>query len=91
MSEIVNFRYLPETVAYVRITQQSLQLGKIEGEVIAAEYQWRFQWRFRKRQLLVQPSLGRALIQEPLERFLERSDYQLEAGSDYSFIVRTKM
>jgi hypothetical protein len=87
----VNPRYLPETVAHVRITQQSLQIGKIEGEVNAAQYQWRFRWRFRQRQLSVEPSLGRALIQEPLERFLERSDYQLEAGSDYTFTVRTKM
>jgi hypothetical protein len=81
----------PETVACVRIFKQCWQLGKIEGEVQAAEYHWQFQWRFRQRQLLVKPSLGRALIQEPLARFLERSDYQLEPGSDYTFIVRTKM
>lgn len=87
----MNRRYLPETTAYVRITQQSLPLGKIEGEVKAAEYEWQFLWRFRQRKLLVQPSLGRALIQEPLERFLERFDYQLEPGSDYTFVVRTKM
>lgn len=87
----MNRRYLPETVAYVRITKQSLPTGKIEGEVKAASYEWQFRWRFRHRQLSVQPSLGRALIQEPLERFLERSDYQLEPGSDYTFTVRTKM
>ena len=87
----MNNRYLPETTAYVRITQQSFPMGKIEGEVKAAQYEWQFRWRFRQRQLSVQPSLGRALIQEPLERFLERSDYQLEAGSDYTFTVRTKM
>lgn len=87
----MNYSRLPETIAYVRITQQSWQLGRIEGEVEAAEYQWRFQWRFRNRKLSVQPSLGRALIQEPLERFLERSDYQLEPGSDYTFTVRSKM
>ena len=87
----MNRRYLPETTAYIRITQQSLSMGKIEGEVKAAEYEWQFLWRFRQRKLLVQPSLGRALIQEPLERFLERFDYQLEPGSDYTFTVRTKM
>ena len=87
----MNRRYLPETIAYVRITQQSLSMGKIEGQVKAANYEWKFRWRFRQRQLSVQPSLGRALIQEPLERFLERSDYQLEPGSDYTFTVRTKM
>ena len=83
--------YLPQTIAFVKITQQSLPMGKIEGEVKAASYEWQFRWRFRQRQLSVQPSLGRALIQEPLERFLERSDYQLEAGSDYTFTVRTNM
>ncbi|MDJ0689559.1 MAG: DUF3146 family protein [Xenococcaceae cyanobacterium MO_188.B32] len=84
-------RNLPETNAYVRITQHCWQLGKIEGEVTAAQYQWRFQWRFRQKQLLVQPSLGRALIKEPLGRFLERCDYQLEPGSDYTFTVRAKL
>lgn len=87
----MNRSYLPETIAHVRITQQSLAMGKIEGEVKAAEYEWEFRWRFRQRKLSVQPPLGRALIQEPLERFLERSDYQLELGSDYTFTVRTKM
>ena len=91
MLTTVKRHYLPETIAYVRITQQSLSMGKIEGKVNAASYEWQFRWRFRQRQLSVQPSLGRALIQEPLERFLERSDYQLEPGSDYTFTVRTKM
>jgi hypothetical protein len=80
-----------ETTAYLRITQQSWQLGKIVGEVSAAEYQWQFQWKFRQGKLLIQPSLGRALIQEPLGRFLERSDYQLEAGSNYTFTIRAKL
>ncbi|MGK7877067.1 MAG: DUF3146 family protein [Xenococcaceae cyanobacterium] len=84
-------KYLPETIAYVRITQQSWQLGKIEGEVRAAAYEWQFQWRFRQGQLSVQPSLGRALIQEPLGRFLERCDYQLEPGGDYEFTVRAEL
>ena len=79
-----------KTTAYLRITHQSWQLGKIEGEVSAAEYQWQFQWQFRQGKLLVQPSLGRALILEPLGRFLERSDYQLEAGSNYTFTIRAK-
>ncbi|ERN43159.1 protein of unknown function (DUF3146) [Rubidibacter lacunae KORDI 51-2] len=82
---------LPETVAHVRITQQSWQQGCIEGEVRAASYQWQFQWRFRQSQLVVEPSLGRALILEPLGRFLERSDYQLEPGGDYQFKVRAEL
>ena len=81
---------ISKTTAYLRITQQCWQGGKIEGEVSAAEYQWQFQWKFRQGKLLIEPSLGRALIQEPLGRFLERSDYQLEAGSNYSFTIRAK-
>lgn len=83
--------YLPETTAYVCITQQSWQQGKIEGEVRAATYQWQFQWHFRRSQLCVQPSLGRALILEPLGRFLERCDYQLEPGGDYEFTLRSEL
>ena len=84
-------KYLPETTAYVRITQQSWQQGKIEGEVRAAAYEWHFKWLFRQGELSVQPSLGRALIVEPLGRFLERSDYQLEPGGDYEFTVRAEL
>ena len=79
------------TTAYLRITHQSWQLGKIEGEVSASQYQWQFQWKFRQGKLLVEPSLGRALILEPLGRFLERCDYQLEAGSNYTFTIRAKL
>ena len=84
----MNSPYLPETTAYVRITQQSWQQGKIVGEIRASVYQWQFQWYFRRGTLQVQPSLGRALILEPLSRFLERSDYQLEPGGDYEFTLR---
>lgn len=80
-----------ETIAHVRVTQQSWQQGKLQGEVLAGDYHWQFQWRFRQGQLVVQPSLGRALILEPLSRFLERYDYQLEAGGDYEFTVRAKL
>jgi hypothetical protein len=86
----VSGRKLPETVAYIRITQQSWQQGKLEGEVRAANYQWRFQWYFQGGKLLVSPNLGKALIFEPLGRFLERYDYQLEPGGDYEFIIRAK-
>ncbi len=83
-------RYLPETVVYVRITNQSWQLGTLEGQVRAAAYEWQFEWRFQQGKLSVQPSLGRALIFEPLGRFLERCDYQLEPGGDYEFTVRAQ-
>lgn len=82
---------LPETTAYVRITLHSWQQGKMEGEVQAANYQWRFQWHFRQGKLSVQPSLGRALIFEPLGRFLERYDYQLEPGGNYEFTLRAEL
>lgn len=80
-----------ETTAYVRITHQSWSQGRIEGEVRASDYAWQFQWRFRQGQLRIEPSLGRALICEPLSRFLERCDYQLEPGGDYSFTIRAKL
>ncbi|MCU0542215.1 MAG: DUF3146 family protein [Oscillatoriaceae cyanobacterium Prado104] len=84
-------RRLPETTAYVRVTNQSWQKGTIEGEVIAGDFQWQFQWRFRAgKRLIIEPSQGRALIQEPLHRFLEKWDYQLEPGGDYSFTVRAQ-
>jgi hypothetical protein len=72
----------------VRITRQSWQQGKIEGEVRANHFEWRFEWRFRLGELSVEPSLGRALIKEPLGRFLEQQDYNLEPGGDYSFVIR---
>lgn len=84
-------RHLPETTAYVRITHQSWSQGKLEGEVRASDYAWQFQWQFSQGFLKVEPSLGRALIREPLSRFLERFDYQLEAGGDYSFTIRAKL
>ena len=82
---------LPNTTAYVRITHQSWHHGKIEGEVTANQFAWQFAWHFRRGELQVQPSLGRALIREPLTRFLEQSDYKLEPGGDYSFTIRAKL
>ena len=79
---------LPETTAYVRVTRHSWQQGKIEGEVTANQFEWQFQWCFRQGELSVEPSLGRSLIKEPLARFLEQRDYQLEPGSDYTFAIR---
>lgn len=84
-------KHLPETTAYVRITQQSWQQGKLEGEVRAGQFEWHFQWCFRQGHLSVKPSQGRALIQEPLGRFLERYDYQLEPGGDYAFTIKAQI
>ena len=87
----MNSQRRSETIAYVRITQQSWQQGQIEGEVRASQYQWRFKWYFRRGRLWVYPTLGRALIYEPLGRFLEHCDYQLEQGGDYQFTVRAEL
>ncbi len=37
------------------------------------------------------PPKGRALIKEPLSRFLEQKDYQLEPGGDYAFTIRAEI
>lgn len=84
-------KHSTETTAYVRVIKLSWQVGKLEGEVRTDHYQWRFLWHFRQGKLSVEPSLGRALIFEPLGRFLERYDYQLEPGGDYEFTVRAKL
>ncbi len=81
----------PETTAYVQITRQSWQQGHLEGEVRASDYAWQFRWQFAQGHLTIEPSLGRALIREPLGRFLERFDYQLEPGGEYSFTIRAKL
>lgn len=82
---------LPQTTAHVRITHHSWSHGKIEGEIQANDYEWHFQWNFRGGTLSIHPSLGRALIQEPLGRFLEQYDYHLEPGGDYTFTIRAKL
>jgi hypothetical protein len=88
---IIVSKLLPETTAHVRITRQSWQQGSIEGEVRANQFEWSFYWHFRQGELCVEPSLGRALIKEPLGRFLEQKDYQLEPGGDYSFTIRAEL
>jgi hypothetical protein len=82
---------LPQTQAYLRVTSHSWHHGILAGDVQAGGYAWQFQWHFRQGKLRVQPSLGRSLIFEPLGRFLERSDYQLEPGGDYEFTLRTRL
>lgn len=82
---------LPETTAHVKIIRQSWQNGFLEGEVCAGDFQWQFQWHFRQGLLTVKPSQGRALIKEPLNRFLEQKDYQLEPGGDYAFTIRAQL
>jgi len=84
----VSVRKLPQTEVTVRVTSRSLVLGQLEGEVEGGQYLWTFRWSFRPARLEMHPSLGRALIKEPLQRFLEKNDYRLELGESYAFTVR---
>ena len=81
---------LPATTAHLRVLRQCVQEQCVEGEVAAGGFQWQFHWAFERGQLTVEPSLGRALIEDALRRFLVRADYRLEPGGDYSFTVRAK-
>jgi hypothetical protein len=87
----VSPKRLPQTTAYVRVTDCSWQQGNLEGEVSAGAFTWQFCWQFRQARLAIEPSQGRALIQEPLGRFLEQRDYQLEPGGDYYFTIRAEI
>ncbi len=80
----------PTTTAYLRVNSQNFVNQCLQGEVSAGNFQWEFIWRFNKGELLVEPSLGRALIEDSLLRFLLKADYSLEPGGDYIFIIRAK-
>ena len=80
-------RGLPSTTAQLRVLQQSFEQKLLQGEVAAGGFRWTFRWHFDRGELVVEPSLGRALIQDALLRFLVRSDHQLEPGGDYLFTV----
>ena len=81
---------LPATTAHLRVLHQSFRDQCLQGEVQAGGFIWEFKWFFDRGELCVEPSLGRALIQDALQRFLVKSDYRLEAGGDYSFTVRAR-
>ena len=81
---------LPATTAQLRVLHQSFSDRLLAGEVSAAGFHWTFSWRFEQGELSVEPSLGRALIQDALLRFLVTADYQLEPGGDYAFTVRAR-
>ncbi len=82
--------HLPATKAHLRIFRQSFTEQCINGEVSAGGFDWEFTWFFGKGELIIEPSLGRALIQDALMRFLVKADYKLETGGDYIFTVRAK-
>ena len=80
----------PETIANVSVNEYCFSKKQIKGIVEASQFKWTFIWSFNKGLLLVQPPLGRALIEDSLLRFLLKKDYELEAGSEYKFIISAK-
>ena len=80
----------PETIANVSIKEYSFSKKQIKGIVEASQFRWTFTWCFNKGLLLVNPPLGRALIENDLLRFLLKKDYELEAGNEYKLTISAK-
>ncbi len=80
----------PTTTAHLRVYSQNFSNKSLAGEVSAGDFKWDFVWRFSKGELLVNPPLGKALIEDALLRFLIQTDYYLEPGGDYMFTIRAK-
>ena len=80
----------PETIALISVKEYCFSKRQIKGIVEASQFKWTFTWSFNKGLLLVHPPLGRALIEDALLRFLLKKDYELEAGSEYKFIISAK-
>ena len=80
----------PETIANISVKEYCFTKKQIRGVVEASQFKWSFTWSFSKGLLLVNPPLGRALIEDALLRFLLKKDYELEAGSEYKFIISAK-
>ena len=83
-------RSKPETIAHVSVKEYCFSKRQIKGIVHASQFQWTFTWSFNKGLLLVNPPLGRALIEDSLLRFLLKKDYELEAGNEYKFTISAK-
>ena len=83
-------RSKPETIAHVIVKEYCFKKKKIKGVVKASQFKRTFTWSFNKGLLLVNPPLGRALIEDPLLRFLLKKDYELEAGNEYKFSISAK-
>tara|TARA_B100000242_G_scaffold124593_1_gene87766 strand:+ start:274 stop:531 length:258 start_codon:yes stop_codon:yes gene_type:complete len=80
----------PETIANVSVKEYCFSKKRIKGVVEASQFKWTFIWFFNKGVLLVNPPLGRALIEDALLRFLLKKDYELESGSEYKFTISAK-
>ena len=83
-------RSKPETIAYISIKEYCFSKKQIKGVVEASQFKWTFTWAFNKGLLLMSPSLGKALIEDALLRFLLKKDYELEAGNQYKFTISAK-
>ncbi len=83
-------RAKPETIAYLIVQEYCFTKRQIKGMVKASQFKWKFTWSFGKGILVLNPPLGRALIENALLRFLLKKDYDLEAGSEYKFIISSK-
>ena len=83
-------RAKPETIASLSVREYSFSKKQIKGVVEASQFKWDFTWSFNKGLLLVNPPLGRALIENSLLKFLLQKDYELESGNEYKFIISAK-
>ena len=80
----------PETIAHLSVKEYSFTKKELKGIVEASDFKWQFTWSFGKGVLFVNPPLGRALIEDSLLRFLLKKDYELEAGSEYKFVISAR-
>ena len=83
-------RSKPETIVNLSVREYSFSKKQIKGVVEASQFKWDFIWTFNKGSLLVNPPLGKALIEDALLRFLLKKDYELEAGNEYKFTISAK-
>ena len=83
-------RSKPETIAHLSVKEYCFSKKQIKGIVEASQFKWTFTWCFNKGLLFVKPPLGKALIEDPLLRFLLKKDYELEAGNEYKFTISAK-
>ena len=83
-------RSKPETIAHLSVKEYCFSKKQIKGVVEASQFKWTFKWSFNKGLLVVNPPLGRALIEDSLLRFLLKKDYKLEAGCEYKFVISAK-
>jgi len=77
-------RSKPETIANVSVKEYCFSKKQIQGVVEASQFKWTFTYSFNKGLLKVNPPLGRALIENPLLKFLLKKDYELETGMNIS-------